>query len=368
MKKKSKKKRNVSVDIQVIVRQHASKLKKIGEFGTIIVTIVTMILGLLQMRDWIRDNKKLEVVIQDEISLSYLTQNDERYSNMYPLFQNYIDDDKEYFWSDSCATQLFVTNHYDAEIVISEIVLKVSNIKKDNSAKLFFIGGNSLEKNQLFIKIVNDGWSDVKNLEVTAVDESNQLKSYFSEDELKFDVPIVKAGSFVEVPFLKYTDLIKECEGDMNFDVKFEVVCEGNALSDVVSAYQFKIQDDNMYSYGAGGDSTFVYGIQVDTSREIYTWSEKISECVEGKQTLVLPICFFPDRSCTMEFEIVLKIEHDGKSYYISTPLTEANFTVSSYWKYCADLKFYNEENQLIHSETIVSYPEIDATMYKFLE
>lgn len=368
MKKKSKKKRNVSVYIQVIVRQNVNKLKKIGEFGTIIVAVVTFVLGLLQLGDWIRENKKIEVVIQDEISLSYLTQNDERYSNMYPLFRNYIDEDKEYFWSDSCATQLFVTNHYDTEIVISEIVLKVSNIKKDNAPKLFFVGGNTFQKNQLFIKIINDGWSDVKNLEITAVDESNQLKSYFLEDELKFVVPIVETGSFVEVPFLKYTDLIKECEEDMYFDVKFDVICEGNVLSDVVSDYCFAIQDDNMYNYGVGGDSTFVYGIQVDTSKETYTWSEKISECVEGKQTLVLPICFFPDRSCTMEFEIILKIEYDGKSYFISTPLTEANFTVSSYWKCYADLKFYNEENRFMHSETIVSYPETDATMYNFLE
>lgn len=333
----------------------------------IICTFIGIVFTTMQIYDWISGHKKLDIVMQDDISITYLNRNIVQNNNVYPLFEDYVDSDKEYLFTENCATQLMITNHYNNQVVIDKIILEANEIKVNYSPVLTFYDGNESEDG-LSVFIVNTGWGAAKNLKIRMVGTETNLEEYFRKEALEFEVPLVNSSERVEVPLLKNSDLLENLADEIGFGVDFEVECECEGTPIIYSEVGFYIYDGKL-TYGGSGDyAQHIYGIKIDTEKDNFLWEESISEFIDQGETLVLPICFFPDKSCSLQLKISFEIVNDGKKEIISTEVYEMYFTVSSIpgwnFKICSpvdDVRAMGKEELEsinINNDVIVSYPE----------
>lgn len=104
---------------------------------------------------------------------------------------------------------------------------------------------------------------------------------------------------------------------------------------------------------------------KIDTDKDSFRWKESITETISAGDTLIFPICFFPDKSCTMEFRVLFEIVNDGEKYYIDTPLTPISFAVSSFPGYSIEINnpINNKKDIDLEDSLIISYPYNDATI-----
>lgn len=333
----------------------------------IICTFIGIVFTIMQIYDWIRGHKKLDIVVQDDISITYLNRNIVQHNNIYPLFEDYVDFDKEYLFTENCATQLMITNHYNNQVVIDKIILEANEIKVDYSPVLTFLNGYESEEG-IGVTIVNTGWGTAKNLKIGMVGTDKNLEEYFKKEALEFEVPLVNSAEQVEVPLLKNTDLLANLADGMGFSIDFDVECECEGNPVVYSEVGFYIYDGKLMFGGVGDYAQQIYGIKIDTEKDNFLWEESISEFIDQGETLVLPICFFPDRSCSLKLKISFEIVNDGKKEITSTEASEMYFTVSSIpgWNYklsspvdeIRDMSDEEMENININNDVIVSYPE----------
>lgn len=344
-------------------------IRKIIKKDIIFVGIIlAAICSAIQIYDWYSAHKKIDVVFQNDIKLSYLAKNDEIFSDIYPLFEDYIDQQKEYKFSEKCATQLMITNHFDTQIVIDKIVLEAKQIDVDYRPVLNFESGRIIEDGVSII-INNTGWGNAENLIIRAKIDNNfssegVSEDYFKEEALEILVPIVKVSQYLEIPFLENSDLIKTCEDGTVFIFNFEVECDGNDLPIVYGSAGFFCESGKLETIDFGDLAESAYGIKIDTDYKDFRWEENISELIDIGETMIFPICFFPDRSCTMEFKILFEVINDGKKSFISTPLTKISFSVSSIPGY-SDISMESIDEDFIFDleNSIVSYPKNNATI-----
>lgn len=336
----------------------------------ILCTFIGIVLTIIQIFDWINGHKKLDIVVQDDINVTYLNKNIVQHNNVYPLFEDYVDSDKEYFFTENCATQLMITNHYNNQVVIDKIILEANEIKVDYSPILTFYDGYESEDG-LSVFIVNTGWGAAKNLNVKIVGNEKNLEEYLKKEALEFMVPIVAPTEEVEVPLLKNSDLLGYFADGTSLGLDFEVECECEGTPVVYSEVGVFIYEGKLVFGGSGDYAQYIYGIKIDTENDNFLWEESISEFIDKGETLVLPICFFPDKSCSLKLKISFEIVNDGKKEIVSTETSEMHFTVASIpgWNYklsnpVDDIKNINKEemeNINSNNDVIVSYPENSA-------
>lgn len=293
-------------------------------------TFLAAILAVMQIFDWVEGKKNLEIIVQNGISIKYLSKNDERFNDIYPLFQDYIGDGDNVF-SENCAIQLMVTNHHDTQVVVDKIIFEAEEINVDAKPVLhFFLCWPVADGLQ--ISIGNNGWGDARNLSVTIDSPDYDLREFIREEALCFEIPDVKSGEIVETIFLRESDIIKTVKGGMSFSCIFNVECESESPAEVINEDNTVAIDENgkFVELGRGSNSENVYGIKINTDNTSFKREENISEQINAGDTLVLPICFFPDKSCSMNFKISFEVVCDGKKSIISSDINELVFQVSS--------------------------------------
>lgn len=291
--------------------------------------LITAIWGVLQIYDWVKKNAELDIVMQTGVSLTYLKKNSEQYSNLYPLFEGCIDSKKDYRFSENCVTKLMITNHYDNQIVIDKIVLEAREIEVDYSPILIFSIADCTDEG-LSIYITNTGWGNAQNLKIAIKGINQNLEDYFRKEALEFALPLIEPATYIEVPFLNNSDLLGQCPDGTSFNIAFEVECECEGTLEIDGEVSFFVQDGKLDYLGGGAGPVFVYGIKIDTDNQEFLWEENILELIDSRETLVFPICFFPNKSCSLLLNISFEIVNDGKREMISTGLERMHFSVSS--------------------------------------
>ena len=187
---------------------------------------------------------------------------------------------------------------------------------------------------------------------------------------MQTDIPLVKAGETVEVPFWTNQDLIIDytlLKDVVNLEVNF--VCtdkSGNAIKILSGKKIVCIDPRGLYLPGAGEGSDLIYGIKVDTSKRKYSKSENISEIIGAGEILVLPICFYPDKACNMTFKVGFEIENKGKQQIVYSDPRQLEFYVSSCpednLNYEADTYMGEAIGDLseVRADCLISYPYIN--------
>lgn len=301
------------------------------KFLTFIGELIAAIFAIMEIYDWINGHKELDIVVSDNVSVTFLNESIKQHNNFYPLFGDYIDFDKECQFIENCATQLMITNHYNNEVVIDKIVLEANEIKVDYSPVLTFSDVNSdVFEEGLGVTIVNTGWGAAKNLKVKMVGEDKDLEKYLKKEALEFTVPIVDSAEQVEIPVLKDSDLLGNIADGTNLKINFEVECECEGTPIIYSEVMACIYEGKFARRWGGGLAEQIYGIEIDTTKDKFLLEESITEFIDQGETLALPICFFPDKSCSLKLKISLEIVNDGIKEMISTEIPEMYFTVSS--------------------------------------
>lgn len=355
MKKRKKKKKSTL----------KNAIKLVGFVATM-VGIVAFFLDFFGIWDI---GKKFPAIYSNEISVTYLSTTDSRKDNIYQLFDDEIDDSKKYQLSDSCATQIYISNYYEQEIVLNSIRFVAEDISLIEEPILSL---NAMEgEGYVDLRVLNAGWENSKNLELKFYGVNDDLANHFVEEKLLLSIPGIKSGECKTFRLWENSDVVTEID---NGAISFTATChdiDGNEI-DVIynegdSQYlSIDIYNGELLPMGKGGPSDRMYGVCIDTSKSSFSYQDSIEEYIQPNETLTLPICFYPDKSCSMTFYVEFTAVYGNDEIVIqSDPVTltfevlnvdyTGIFDATQYSRYDLE-KFVSDQI----GECLVSYPFIE--------
>mgnify|MGYP000947560713 CR=1 FL=1 len=246
--------------------------------------------------------------------------------NFYPLFSQELVPGTHYNLARTCATQVYITNHYKSEIVLSKIRFVAEDIEKINEPVIYV---NVIEnEGYVSLKFTNVGWRATGDFHVRLKGIEEDLTDYFNEDKLKLDVKNLKPKEFVEVKIWEDKNLKNhpeeyktipftvECmKGNQELDVRYSLEIKKEYMSYVT----FDIYEGKLQRLGRGGEAGFLYGIPINTNKKKYVYKETIEEYIEPEEIVTFPICFFPEQSCNMRFHIEFEARYGAKKIELKT-------------------------------------------------
>ena len=295
-----------------------------------ILTFISFLLDYMGLWDL---GKSKPTIYTDKISVSYLNASN-NLDNIYMLFDDEIDNRKEYKLSESCATQLFITNYYEDEITLNSIrfIAEEISVIEEPIISLLILEGNGYVDLQLY----NIGWADSDMLNLTFEGVNDDLSKYIDKNKLSFSVEGIPSKESRTIRLWENEDLITNIDSGV---IEFTATCTDmmNNMVEVVygetrefSHLEVNVADGEFVCLGKGGISDLTYGVRIDTSQEFFDYEETIRESIQPQETLALPICFFPDKSCRMSFYIEFSTLHNGKEIFCQSDPVTLEFEVSS--------------------------------------
>ncbi|MCI8347496.1 MAG: hypothetical protein HFJ12_06100 [Bacilli bacterium] len=372
MKRRQRKKRKIEKIIIMIIPLLPPKSDKVfsivGVVG-VLFAILTFIISYFEISYTFKPSASIQEKV---MSVSYLSELGNR-QDKYPMFNDNINDMKKYIYIDNCATQVIITNDYNSEILLEEMVFEAKDIVVDNSPILEcdLIPNDNFGVN---IMCVNHGWGDANNVTINLDGEG--LDDFIVENKHSIFIPSIPAGERVDLPIWEVYDLIKEnCTGELYLKANC-VDSDGNVINVMDDKFIFiAICDGEFTSAGGLGPSEEIYGIKINTSSENYEYSFNISESIKAKERIELPICFFPDKSCSLKFRISFTVVYNNNDRMnISTDWAELKFQISSLYPYgLNNVLDFNKEQllEIIHEyagDVKVTYPFVDRTEMQDIE
>lgn len=278
------------------------------------------------------DEASGSTVMLKEVSLDYLSFNDERIKNIF--LWNYSDlssDDKMYYVDNNCCTRLLADNNSDTEYEITKLSFYAENIRRDFEPYFTSWLVNrtvSEEEHYVTLELWNDGWGDAHNIKMCVKDESSVLYDYLDTTNLQWEIEQAEAGENISMRIWDNSMLLKYPDDSVIFDdCELEIVSKEKKIT--IPMDFFYIDSNGIWAQDVGAPSTSIYGIAVDSSIESFEFSEDISEFIAPNGIIDIPICFFPDMSCSMDFYIELEI-FDGKEFFsVKTDVKNIYFRVS---------------------------------------
>lgn len=264
--------------------------------------------------------------------------------DIYPLYSDEVSPGSVGYYSECCSAQLVVQNQGDDSTVFTEIEFSASDIARIEVPELRLWPRSSNDNvlgdsgnSGAYMTVANHGWGWSRNGCVTVFCGDPAFMNVFGWGSREFDIPDLGPGESIVISVVGSEDVVaptvnSEDIGDVSVSVSYESddPVEGE-LVDTANEMGIAVWGDSVSWLGLGGmgNGATVFGIFVDSSASSHEWSEGIVETVEAHSSTVLPICFFPDQSCTMRYKLTLV---DSKDRRWSTPVVEAEFDVDSYY------------------------------------
>lgn len=266
--------------------------------------------------DYVSDTPKSVAKIQD-ISLQYLKSEDNRMEELYFLdLDDLSGKEGRYYLEDNCCTKLLVSNNSDKEYQIVKFSFHARNIKKDLTPYFVEYMDFNYETENITAVIYNDGWGNANDVHIEMTDKDSVLDEYFNKEDITWSFDKIKADERIKINITK--DMLLKYPGESVYiNPVFQIVCD-ETKCDLKDSIGFSITPDGFFIGDYGAPSVFAYGIVIDTDKSEYSFEDNISENIKPNGMIDMPICFFPDVSCYMDFYIELEI-YDG---------SESNFTV----------------------------------------
>lgn len=285
-----------------------------------------------------------------EVSLDYLAFSDERMKNIF--LWNYSDlssDDKMYYVNNNCCTRLLAGNNSENEYEITKLSFYAENIRRDFEPYFISWLVNRIvsdEERYVTLELLNDGWGDAHDIKLCVKDESSVLYDYLDTSNLQWEVEQAEAGQIISMRIWDNSMLLKYPDDTLEFgDCELEIVSKEKKIT--IPMDFFYIDSNGIWAQDVGAPSASIYGIAVDSSIDSFEFSEDISEFIKPNSIIDIPICFFPDMSCSMDFYIELEI-FDGKEFFsVKTDVKSIYFRVSHSAQYINEnIEFADVANQ----------------------
>lgn len=330
--RRDKTEKNNMTKKEATIKKIKYKLKTMNPKIKTFIALVGVVASCLAIGEQIESKKKPNISIQSDVDMDYLKETNDNFENMHLLFQKYTDPSKEYKIQDKCATQILVSNNYGHQIQINKIRLNIEDLEIDYTPVLKLSLYGDSETDEVGIDVLNLGWGDAKNLQLIFEDANGKLIDSFNTDKFQVDIPCVGVTEDVKVPLFKNTDIKKKYYSGP-FNLKVTAKCDDfEPIITEDSLLGFNIYNHHVQIAGFGDSSKIAYGIPISTDfhTKNFIYEDNISEFVDAKKTLAIPICFSPNKSCRMKFKVELDINNNGKIKKISTPVVSAKFYISS--------------------------------------
>lgn len=334
-----------------------------------ICTIVGVIIQFFDISIPIRSKPKADIM-EDSINVEYL-QSLRAGGQVYPLFQDTINGMGKSFFEGNCATQVFVNNNYEDEILLDKIIFEAQDIEVNTRPVLRLNREfTSFEySTEIGIDIANIGWGDAKNIIIQFEDMEGNIDEYLKPEKQSIEVPLVRYGDYIQIKLWDNTDFLKEG----NYKIKMKCMDkEGDIEIEGRDYLLVTVKNGEFLGGGTGAPSMRIYGIRIDTSEESYKKEEAISESIKANERLELPICFSADKSCKLDFRVGFEvIKKNNKKETIWTEWAELELKISSVFYELDNVEDYSKEEltekaKFEKGRVIVTYPYIDKDILKY--
>lgn len=343
--------------------------KIIGALGAASGATVGIFVGIPQIIEYWQKNWEKPSIYSDKISVEYLKSSESRDKVIYQLFDDEIDEEKDYKLYDYCATQIFITNHYDQEIALNSIKFVAENISVIETPILSLYAEEG--EGYVDLSINNTGWGDCKDFKIEFTGKEEELSNHIKKDKLTFNVEGVKVGEDRTIRLWEKEDLVTKLNSEV---LEINAHCEdvdGNEIPVIYSMGDYPcllvdIIDGKFLSDGRGGPSDKIYGVRIDTSKSNFAYRDSIEEYIQPNETLALPICFFPDKSCNIKFYVEFTAVYDEREITIQSKPVSMEFEIlnTPYNKTQDATQSDQVDLENIISDTVgenlVSYPFLD--------
>lgn len=257
---------------------------------------------------------------------------------IYPFFSDVLDQgNKPVRFTKRCATQLDIKNPTGKDITLTNFKFVAEDIVPDLKAELVIIESAAPEKSasmdDLFIEVSNSGWLEATSLVCTLTCEDRDFAGCFGSNSLVRRLPSpVGIGAKERVDIIRRQDVLNPPREACRFDLNCSVVSDnGCSRGDASAHFSIKVDPDGGIHWADGvvlPCEPMVYGIFIDTSKTSDVIERSISVDVEKNGSVSVPICFFPDRSCSVKFHI--ELTYEGRGRPIRTETKEAYFHIDS--------------------------------------
>ena len=316
------------------------KNKKLTRFltsATVVGAIAVLTFAIDQIEkvvDYISYHRKPSIVAE-QTEINYLTERELNQDEFYPLFLQELIPGKHYNLTKACATQVYITNHYKSEIVLSKIKFIAEDIETINEPVLYiraeeYVGYETL-------KISNVGWKETGDFHVKLNGIEQELTQYFAEDKLELDVANLKPKEQVEIKIWENQDLKKHPEIEKIF---FTAQCVSEKqelevryslqMNENIPYLDCVIYEGGFQVFGNGGDASFLYGIPINTNQKKTIYEETIEEYIKPEEMTTFPICFFPEQSCNLKFHLEFEARYGKKKILLKTEPVDITFETYS--------------------------------------
>lgn len=345
----------------------------VGILGVIIAG-VALIIQFFDIKLPLRSKPKVDIM-EDSISIEYLKNLRDDDQEIYPLFIDKFDDTNSAVFNDNCATQLFVTNDYEEAITLDKIIFKAQDIEQ-NLEPTFIIRSRYLSTTESQLEIVNTGWSDAENVNISFDFVDADINKYLPVDKQTLNIPLIEFGEMTVVPLWNSYDFL------LDGDFQILVNCNGNDGSAIETEYDFG--DNGIYIRvenglfpllgGRGAPSQYIYGIEIDTSQKEFIVEKSISENINPHDRLELPICFSADKSCNLKFQIGFEaVIKNNKKIMIWSEPAYIDFKVSSIVSDSTNVENYSKDELLDIAASEpgsikITYPYVDKETFMYVQ
>ena len=301
----------------------------------------------------------------NSLKLNYATLSDDRFKNVY--IEEYTDlsiSKEKYYLEENCAFILNISNPTDHQIKINKFRIVANNIVqiREPSFDVFLcMYGSGVE-----FYVTNNGWDDAHDIDLIIDDKDQILSKYFNKEDLNIKITSLKAGESIDVFFPnvnKYIISPNKSEYEyisINPVIQIKTDSKENIFDKFLPIYLYneKIIIDEI-----GGNEGFhgVYGITVNSNLNTFQKEFDVNESINIGEILDIPICFFPNKSSSMDFHVEFDIFNGTSEETVSSDIKKLEFNIPS-----TGTQYVNLDNGIIDIQEIynsdsrfyISYPD----------
>ena len=261
------------------------------------------------------------------------------------------------------------SNLDEQDQVITEFTVRANNIVEDLSPSLNYSFDSFLEPITAHIK--NVGWGETGTMRIEFIgitplpdqgdENANVTVKVKDETTTSWTLKSLKPGEKRDLFLFSSEDLSIQREGSFTaacFQFEFMIYAEGSyetPMSFILDVFE----EGEVIHTGGYGDDFTNYVVWIDTSSPKWSKTYRTYQIIPGKQTVRLPICIVPSKSCTMTVEVEFKTANG--TIIQATPLSSAYFIVPYYDEPTSYIDGELLDENYASENTIVYFPFVNV-------
>lgn len=290
-----------------------------------VIAILSLIVAIMSLIVAVKtDIFKKPFISFSEVPITFLSNNG--YYGTYDLYSGEVNSDISF--SEKLATTINIANPLSNDIQLNKIYININNIEQD--FKPYFKICANAKEDGVYVEIYNCGWGKAENVDFVFTCFNDNVFDYINENVINIHVDSIDIGETLEFPFILNSD-VEYSESYSQFCFSVKCYMHNIDMLSIKYAYlDFEISNGIIGVIGIGGDSDFIYGIKFDTDKSSFVYERQILEEIGSGEIVVIPICIYPDQSCTFDLDIKFQYLCNGKEKYIHCQKKDIKIDIDS--------------------------------------